>query len=538
MANIHKTTIIYIGSVLAATVAAGCSEPGPLDEEQIAQDVITSCNVSFVPATAIDFDRELVIRDPYVVEDGMSGIASDHCRTTWTNLSSSCPTTSRGRWTFGWMMAAMAGTSDVTTVTAKHFVRDWLKKWLTTQQPNPSSPSIAPRTAITETLINPWLSVSKCPPGSTLDTCDLDLTQAPFRLLAFVNRIDLPTTPGYSQGGEFRVVFGAQGFNLHCADPPCGSNQPLQATVILEYNLPLPRSLINWANQLHALSSTNPHSTSIIPPDTVTQTVKYRTQLQTITDLIVGPFAVPFSVSINGSAISHIRTNEIAFDANDFDDDETTLAQWEFRQFKLGGSTGTTGAPLVQDPVAQTPDSSTNHPSSSSTLIDNILIGRASAILGGDPAFLSTDSTLFGNASQTHFGAQAIIWEVGVLTSTNDPGTTSYQRAQTRHQFGLGTCVGCHYFETGNQLGVFHVANRLPGAISPISNFLSAGSTTPLAPDPMNTTQPAARYPVNDPTNPSNVFLYNEPWRRACEIRRILSGSTTPATKATGHLTM
>jgi hypothetical protein len=71
--------------------------------------------------------------------------------------------------------------------------------------------------------------------------------------------------------------------------------------------------------------------------------------------------------------------------------------------------------------------------------------------------------------------------------------------------------------------------------MSEISSFLSVGGAS----DPLATTDtlaPTSVQTVQDPAGSGIKFKYNEPWRRACEIRRVLSGSTTPFTKPTGHL--
>ena len=508
--------------ILVATIATGCDGLSNPDEESLEQDVVTSCTAP-APPSPIVFDRELVIRSLYVVEDGVSGDgndeANDHCRTSWN----ACAASKQGRWTFGYMMAAMAGTSDVTSTAARQFVRDWLKQWLSAQQPNTSKDPAAPRTAIIETLIDPWLAASGCP-GATLDTCLPDLKKAPFRLLAFVNRIDLPTIASYSGGGEFRVVFGALGYDpINCVSHSCQA--PLQATVIFEYNLPA-ASLFTWSVRFHGFSALN--------PEDLTQTATFRDRLQLYTDAIVGPTLSP---GPNRSAISHVRTSEIAFDCQMGTAScgglppDPTLAQWEFRQFRLNGPNGASGVPLTQEAVSQTPQSTDN----GSAAINNQLVAFRAGCLAGDPAFRDIDGSLLGNASQSPAGIGALVWERGVLNATNAPEMTAAQRAQTRHQFGFGTCNGCHYAETGNQNGLFHIAPREEGVMSTISNFLSAGGAS----NPVATADglvPTTYQTVIDPAGSGTNFKYNEPWRRACEIRRILAGISTPLTKPTGHL--
>jgi len=548
MTRIRYSGFLGVRMALAAIAVAACSTPDVPNEGEVDQDVLVTNCTQPMPPVPINFDRELVIHSKYVVEDGVAGDgndeANDHCRTSWTGCTSTTMG-NQGHWTFGYMMAAMAGTSDPTSSIATSFVRDWLKRWLSSQQPNLSKTAAAPRTAITEVLIQPWLNASGCPAAATLDSCALDLKKAPFRLLTFVNRIDLPKVTGYSTGGEFRAVFGAIGADpVNC--PGCPATQTLNATVILEYSLPSTKTLKQWADQLHELSSYNPGNN---PPGDLTQTLTYRSKLQTLTDAIVGPNASP-SGPFNHSAIAHVRTNESVFDCQMGSANcngvppNPGLAVWEMRQFKLSGPFGTaSGASLVQDTVSQTPQSS----DSRTTAINNLLINHHAAINNGDVGFQNTDNALLGNASQTQQGPSAIVWEWApapappVLNSTNAPDLTmpspAVALAQARHLFGLGTCNGCHYAETNNQAALFHIYPRDQGMESQLSSFLSAGYVTnPIAPADSSNLAPLSKHTVNDQAVTGVKFFYNEPWRRACEIRRILSGSTTPATKPSGHL--
>lgn len=530
--------VMCVWSALAAAGVSACSSDGvEPDEDSTEQDIVTSCGVPYMPSVPIRFERELVIRDLHVVQDQTNNApaapaANDHCRTTW---NPACPANLRGRWTFGYMMASMAGATDVDSPVAKTFVKSWLKLWLSNQQPNASKAPALPRPAIFDSLIVPWMVASGCSAGDTLDTCTLfDLKKAPFRLLAFVNRIDLPAIAGYSAGGEFRVVFGALGFDFN--NPGAGTNGPLQATAILEYNLPRTSSLITWANKLHALSAIDPTSTAPVAPNNLPATVEYRNQLQLITDAVVGP--LPFAGQVpNNSNISHVRTNEIAFDCQsgskpcNGDDPDPTLAVWEARQFRLPGLPGQMGQLLVQDTVSQTPQTADNK----TPTIDNQLISYRNDCVLGKPAFQATDGALLGNASQSASGSTgAVVWEAGVLNSSNASNLSTADRLLARHHFGFGTCNGCHYVETANQLGFFHIAPRENDTIAGLSGFLSVnGAADPLAtPDNQN---PSYYQTVANPTGGTTTFRYNEPWRRACEIRRILSGSSVPYTNPTGH---
>jgi len=506
-----------VSSVACAVSSVACNNADDgISEENVGiaeQALMVDCGVLPMPDASIEYDRELIIRDVDVVEDP--------CRTTWTK-GINCGAT-QGKWTFGWMMAAMAGTSDVNSKGAKQFTANWLKNWLSPQQPNVDAPVIAPRPTIKQVLIDPWLTASGCPAGATLDTCLPDLRQAPFRLLAFVNRIDLDGGGSiYANGGEFRVVFGAIGYDTFLETP----DSPLQATVILEYKLPSTKPTMSWATQLHGLSSYDV-STSI-----------YRSKLQTITDQIVNP-GVEIGKPNGGSAIGQIRTNELSFDCNKGTDpsqlcdglppDMFAPTVWEMRQFKLPCTSGS--CDLVQTSVTNTPDTSTNNTS----LVNEFVIGQQWVILDGDH---SIPASMEGNASQSPGENEAVIWgKPNPLTALTAASMTPTQRAQSRHQFGFATCNGCHYRETQNQLDLFHIAPRAMGEASMVSKFLRPDAQEPS--DPLASSDGASAVNVHRVTEATASTLkweYNEPWRRACEIRRILSGGTTPFTKPTGHL--
>src|SRR5262249_26038293 len=157
---------------------------------------------------------------------------------------------------------------------------------------------VSSRGAIQTALIDPWLSASGCTAGTNPATCaTLDLTKAPFRLLAIVNRIDMAGFDFYARTGstgELRFAFGA--FNL-----TTGSS--LKATVILEYKFPNNRFSFDWASRFHALSNLTLPTT----PPTGIATTTFADQLQsTITNLVVEPNAQPGGPN-NGSVISQIR---------------------------------------------------------------------------------------------------------------------------------------------------------------------------------------------------------------------------------------
>jgi hypothetical protein len=513
---------------VSATAALGCigldESEETSDSEEVSsvqqREILACANVNpSVPPSAIKFDREMVINNVKIVDDP--------CRTKWTTGAASGCGTSWGAWTFGRLMTTMSGATDVASSTATQFVAKWLKTWMTIQTPTANdSPSVNSRPSIQEALIGPWLADSSCPPNATLDTCALDLKKAPFRLLAIVNRIDMSGSAQYGAAqspGEFRLVFGALGKDVQAG---INSGATLQSTVILEYKFPSTRSALSWANLLHQLSAIDPS----------TSTPLFAQTLQSVSDLIIGPGAQPGAANA-GSSIGQVRTNEIVYDFNmgsgptgNFAGVDPSLANWEMRQFKLASTSGT-GVQLIQAPVDQTPPTSANN----SSPLKNFVIANRTALLSGS-AVLPT--TLIGGSSLSPLGINAIVWmSPNPLTAGTAPELNNNSRALARHNFGFATCNGCHYAETANQNGLFHIAPREDSTESTLSSFLTAGGgMDPLATS--NNSTPINQVKVTDPTGLGVPTPYNEPWRRACEIRRILAGATVALSTATGHVSV
>ena len=113
-----------------------------------------------ISPSSIDPERELVITDLSVIEHP---ILTD-------------PTSDTPYWTFKYLMEQMSTNQDTS-----QFVQTWLEQWLVDQPVGfGNSPA---RTSMQELVIDPWLEAS----GGN----ELDLTIAPFKLLAIVNRMDM-----------------------------------------------------------------------------------------------------------------------------------------------------------------------------------------------------------------------------------------------------------------------------------------------------------------------------------------------------------
>jgi hypothetical protein len=236
--------------------------------------------------------------------------------------------TRMGKWTFGRLISEMAGTNNPSELS--DFVLRWLNRWSTTQTIN-GFPVPARAAGIQSQIIDPWQTASGGPGNP------LDLSMAPFRLLAIVNRTDLRDNTLYGGGsaGEGRFVFGA--FSMSSGGQ-CGG--PLPFTVIFEYGIPVNSCAAAqaWGEQWYDLKNHPLGCTA------------YNAALEAITDQFTLAGADPSKP--NNSALNQLRTNEIALDA-----------PWQLREFVLGSEfiiPPGTGIPtlvtsLVQTTVKQSP---------------------------------------------------------------------------------------------------------------------------------------------------------------------------------------
>lgn len=359
------------------------------------------------PAT-IDAERSLTVREPAVVQDA-------------TRTRASCGQASMGPWSFGYLMEQLANT-PVTGVTGPQLARSWVDSWKVSQSVNGWTLGAGP--SIQQLLIGPWETASGGP------NMPLDLSIAPFRLLAIVNRVDLRSQAAYGGGdaGELRFVFTAMGGN--CA--------PLTVfNVIFEFGVPA-RGCLGakwWAQQWKDLD----HHVIGSPA--------YNAALETLTAQVVVANRVPGKP--NGSALNQLRTNGVAFPTT-IDPDA-----WDLREYKLNPVTHI----LALAPVAQTPANTRN----------------GSSDLAG---YVTTFATKIKNGRYTvpltwpfaqPFRGGSSLADIGF--SWDAPGIGD---RQARHQFSLGTCNACHTAETGS---VFtHVAPAGFGATVSLSGFLTGTS--------------------------------------------------------------
>jgi hypothetical protein len=330
--------------------------------------------------TAVDPARSLMVTTTLVVTD----------KTRTFNICTGVgnPT---GKWTFGYAMTQLANT-PLTGITPSAFARRWVGRWEFLQMINDWP--VAARTAIQARIIAPWVAASG---GSGT----LDLTKAPFRLLAIVNRVDLRENLVYGSGsaGEARLVFGAVDVTNNCA--------PLPFAVIFEYGIRKNGcvDLRTWARQWNDLGTLALGSPA------------YNDALEAITEQFVPAGSDPSKP--NGSALNQLRTNEIAL-----------AGPWELREFRLFGEDSDAGH-LREVTVKQTPDASLN---GTKVLADFVNSGATDV-----PLEFPTGAHFLGGSAPV----PPMFWDGPPV-----PPGPDIVPADLRHGFSLRTCSGCHAAET------------------------------------------------------------------------------------------
>lgn len=341
--------------------------------------------------SAIDAERMLLIRDPQVVQDP-------------TRTRASCGGASMGPWSFGHLM-------NRTFWNGRGHARRWLEELALS------------RPLIRERLLDPWIAASGGPDA------ELDLSRAPFRLLAIVNRFDLRS--GLSYGGdalgELRFVFTAM--SETCAPLP-------NFTVIFEYGVP------SWAAR--AFGGCRAQAWAQRWKDLEAHPVgsaAYNTALELLTERVLSNATETFG---------QLRTNENAFDSS------TGGRTWEMLQFKphrdLGIPTG-----LGRDPVSQTP----SHRMNGSKTLDTHVNRYAEKIRAG------VHRLGFGGPDDIPRG-----WEAPYSLRTFWDGTRGgISDREARHRFSLATCSGCHAAETRTEF--MHIRPAGFGEQAELSGFLT-----------------------------------------------------------------
>jgi hypothetical protein len=331
-------------------------------------------------------NRELFIRHLSVVEDPVRTVLNP-------------ADAASGAWSFGRLMERLSKPADAPAQTEAVF-----RSFLSPQVVNGFS--IEPRPLMDPLVLQSW---PRTPDGQ------LDLARAPLRLLAIVNRLDLEDA-SQRKAGEERFVYGVLD----------SVGNPLEFTVILEYNLPAGNEseARAWRDAVHALQS------KAFP------SAEYNAALQALTDRVTARGAQPGAP--NGSALIDLRTNEIALGGI-----------WQLREFRLAVESGL----LTPTTLFQTPDFVLNN----SDLLGRFINQNEASILSERHAVpLQFEGAPFATGS--------------VFNNIDFWSAPGVKNPEARHKFSLNTCNGCHGGET--QTGFLHVQPRVPGQESGLSGFL------------------------------------------------------------------
>ena len=400
---------------------------------------------SHVPGTNQFQDRVLMIINPLVVADPTRTF--DPCTGNGTPM---------GPWTFGHLMTEMAN-QQASGIDPSTFAETWLNHWLADQPINGFT--VPKRDIPMQAFIDDWRNASGGP-GSPLD-----LSIAPFRLLAINPRIDLRTTVGGGGGygatgsgafldaGEARFTFGVvlpQSYSnsrpLFVASTPIpNSNNCLAArfSVIFEYRVPKCKckDVRDWARAWRRLNNFTPGS------------VNYNRWLERLTRTFTDRNRNP--TRPNRSAIGQVRTNEISLDPFSF--------IWEIREFQLRMMPWSF---LLETTTADTPDDSFGPPLNNSITFGNFVIDVHNGVAGPSvPLFYPPGSgnNFLGAHPQTPNPA---------TTFWNAPNLVFPLHEDTRHLVSLGACNGCHAIETGLQQ-FQHIRSFVGALPTVLSGFLT-----------------------------------------------------------------
>ena len=433
-------------------------------------------------------EKELVITDPSVIASPVE--------TTFdpAHPSGQAP---QGAWSFGRLVHNMLPAAERgSPAAASRFVLDWLSTWETPQAPNPAVSPAHARESIRLAITNPWKAASGCvdPASPATDaSCVLDMTKAPFQLMAIVYRPDLRIVAGddRSIGGEGRFLFQLVG-------PTIGVNattgvmevmdataKPQKFTVIVEYSLPVndDGQTINWAQRWHALGDK--------PFGPV-----YNAQLLAITRGFAGPDQD--SRRPNGNALNQLRTNEVSLMGARFPSDGFVAGRqiWELREFHL------TAAGLVPHTVNLEPARDFDVPKAAfvapegtrAAELATFLTVNAPTVLAMRHAFsvdMSGNSSLVGSSPYGAWGKTQNP-NPPAIPAQGVPHAIDGVAIDVRDSFALNTCAGCHRHETDTRhfmhvtfVGALESSSRtderarigadvLPDDAVVMSNFLAA----------------------------------------------------------------
>lgn len=404
-----------------------------------------------------------------------------------------------GPWSFGHLVEQAYGTDRAASVVAR-----WLAGWAKGASASGGREAQAPRPGLVEKLVRPWQKADGYDPDA--GPWVPNLSNAPFRLLAISNRMDLarplasidqaPPRSGsayYSSGSLFADASGGEArFTFALTDQDGKALKP-GSTIIFEYGLDVLQKkehLLEWATAWHGLGAYDEFDEFYLydlekltraftdtreratmeqvanggPPVQVPVRFRSKQLLRERSALRAGkPMheRLAIGAGLSESQLLRIRTNEGSFDQ-----------VREFRQFDRGL------AQLVAAPLPGTaretffrPGSSANkwivkwianhedRPPVATSIRDAVkpdmehaFAVPATGTMGGltGPVVAMVSPVVGGNANY-HWKGKGV-----------DP--------RMRHSFSAQSCCGCHCGDTNTEF--FHIAPRERGEMSKLSEFL------------------------------------------------------------------
>jgi hypothetical protein len=415
--------------------------------------VAFGCTVEEPSTSSLEWslDRPVVTNKELAITDTSVIAAPEETTFDPTQPSGS---TKFGAWSFGRLVHNMLPLAERdSAAAASKLTLDWLATWESPQAPNPTVSPARTRTAIRLMITNPWKAASGCvdPDSPATDaSCVLDMTKAPFKLMAIMYRPDLRIVAGndHSIGGEGRFVFQVIG-------PTLGVNattgaieimdraiKPQKFTVIFEYSLPVfdDAQIITWAQRWHQLG-TKPFG------------IAFNAHLLTLTRDFSGPDQDPRRP--NGNALDQLRTNEVAVMGARFPAPGFIAAKqfWELREFHLTAD-GLTPHTMNLEPARDFDLPRTGFVLPEGTRSEELvtyLNANATAVLASKHTLadgMSANASLVGSSPYGAWGAFPLV------------------APEVRNAFAINTCAGCHRHETDTR-HFMHVT--FVGAMEPTS---------------------------------------------------------------------
>ncbi len=482
-------TNVFVTNFVCRTNILSVGDPRPIFEELLITNLVCFTNITFTNITTgggivitnsngdpvvftngvppgqgglnerpAFWNKSLMITDLSVVEDPARTF--DPCTGVGTRM---------GAWTFGKLMADICN-QPVTGIHPGDFARRWVRSWQKNQEINFETVHHREPEILAQ-VINDWEAASGGPDRP------LDLSIAPFRLLAIVNRVDLRGNPGYgvvngddpcnpsNVGGEGRFVFclipNAFSGGRGGSQPPSGYGggggggntnnvcDASQFTVIFEYGVPKRtcQEIKEYGTEWYNLSRM-----SFGPA--------FNSALQHITEQFTAAGADP-SRKPNQSALSQLRANELLREP------------WEMREWRIFSNDSDAGW-LRQVTAKQTPAIAHNR----QAIVAEYVLANAAEVqrethvvpLQWRSPGRSMVPFLGGSAPMA---TEQFFWDGPAPAGSSLPG-------DLRHKFSLNTCNGCHAGETGTPFT--HVFPRVPGQEARLSDFLTGANMPKIDP--------------------------------------------------------